>query len=247
MKDFKQVLYESLLVSFGKVLSKYNAFAQGTVLHDVGKEIIDYLNKSGYEFHETDTIDDVKRMIDLYVSNGFVDKLEVFPADKGQKYIWHNVYGLEAYHELRKYSDNPFLSCPLNASLFYLAGKHNKTFVLHKENVDLANRLIESQEELVDKPDDEESAFDPLVIENARLLKLAEEREKELQKSRDEIKRLRGIIPICSSCKKIRNDKGYWQQVEDYVSAHTEASFSHGYCPDCYEKAMEEIRKDRTA
>ena len=45
MKDFKQVLYESLLVSFGKVLSKYNAFAQGTVLHDVGMEIIDYLNK----------------------------------------------------------------------------------------------------------------------------------------------------------------------------------------------------------
>ncbi|MDH4232926.1 MAG: hypothetical protein OEW04_12970 [Nitrospirota bacterium] len=247
MKDFKQALYESLLVSFGKVLSNYNAFAQGTVLHDVGKEIIDYLNKNGYEFDETDTLDDVGRLIDLFVKNGFADKLEVFPADKGHKYIWHNVYGLDAYRELQKYSDNPFLSCPLNASVFYLAGKHNKTLVLHKEFFDTAKKIVESQEELVDKTVDDRKGLDPLVIENARLLKLAEERERELKKSQEEIKRLRGIIPICSSCKKIRNDKGYWQQVEDYISTHTEASFSHGYCPVCYEKAMEEIKKHQTA
>jgi hypothetical protein len=54
-----------------------------------------------------------------------------------------------------------------------------------------------------------------------------------LQKALDEIKTLRGIVPICSICKKIRNDKGYWQQVEVYVSANSEAEFSHGICPDC--------------
>ncbi len=51
-----------------------------------------------------------------------------------------------------------------------------------------------------------------------------------------EIKVLRGIIPICSSCKKIRDDKGYWNRVENYLSTHSKASFSHGVCPECIEK-----------
>lgn len=54
-----------------------------------------------------------------------------------------------------------------------------------------------------------------------------------LQKALAEIKTLRGIVPICASCKKIRNDEGYWQQVEVYVSANCEVEFSHGICPDC--------------
>lgn len=48
-----------------------------------------------------------------------------------------------------------------------------------------------------------------------------------------EVKRLTGLLPICASCKKVRDDKGYWQQVEKYVSDHTDATFSHGMCPDC--------------
>lgn len=55
----------------------------------------------------------------------------------------------------------------------------------------------------------------------------------ELQKASAQIKTLRGIIPICASCKKIRDDKGYWNQVEVYVRDHTEADFSHGMCPEC--------------
>ena len=55
----------------------------------------------------------------------------------------------------------------------------------------------------------------------------------ELQKALNDIHTLRGIIPICSSCKKIRVDKVSWQQVEQYVSEHSEAKFSHGICPDC--------------
>jgi sigma-B regulation protein RsbU (phosphoserine phosphatase) len=58
----------------------------------------------------------------------------------------------------------------------------------------------------------------------------------DLQKASDQIKTLRGIIPICASCKKIRDDKGYWNQVEVYVRDHTEAEFSHGVCPECVTK-----------
>jgi len=57
-----------------------------------------------------------------------------------------------------------------------------------------------------------------------------------LQKSLDEIKTLSGLLPICSACKKIRDDDGYWKQIEHYISEYTEAKFSHSICPDCKEK-----------
>lgn len=60
-----------------------------------------------------------------------------------------------------------------------------------------------------------------------------EKSNQELQKALSEIKILQGILPICATCKKIRDDQGYWQQVESYVSKHSEASFSHSVCPGC--------------
>ena len=66
-----------------------------------------------------------------------------------------------------------------------------------------------------------------------------EEREKlilQLQKALDEVKTLKGIFPICASCKKVRNDEGYWEQIEVYIRDHSEADFSHGICPDCMKK-----------
>ena len=73
-----------------------------------------------------------------------------------------------------------------------------------------------------------------------------EEREKlflELKESLANVKTLSGMLPMCAACKKIRDDKGYWKQVESYVSEHTEAVFSHGICPECAKKAYEELEK----
>ena len=58
----------------------------------------------------------------------------------------------------------------------------------------------------------------------------------ELQKALREVKVLRGLIPICASCKKIRNDGGFWQQLEEYIGEHSEAEFSHGICQPCVKK-----------
>ena len=66
----------------------------------------------------------------------------------------------------------------------------------------------------------------------------------ELQRAMAEIKTLRGIVPICANCKKIRDDQGYWCQVEVYVRDHTEAQFSHGICPECIKKFYPESAKD---
>ncbi len=60
-----------------------------------------------------------------------------------------------------------------------------------------------------------------------------EQRNIELQTALSEVKVLRGLIPICAGCKKIRNDHGYWQQIEEYVQEHSEAAFSHGLCLPC--------------
>ncbi len=67
---------------------------------------------------------------------------------------------------------------------------------------------------------------------------------RDLETALTEIKSLRGIIPICTSCKKIRDDKGYWEQVENYISKHTQARFSHGICPDCMKRDYPEFNND---
>jgi PAS domain S-box-containing protein len=75
-----------------------------------------------------------------------------------------------------------------------------------------------------------------VVRDISKQKKMEEEREKliqHLQEALKEIKTLRGILPICSVCKKIRDDKGYWNQIESYIHEHSEAEFSHGICPEC--------------
>jgi hypothetical protein len=62
-----------------------------------------------------------------------------------------------------------------------------------------------------------------------------------LKNALDEIKILRGLIPICSCCKKVRDDKGFWEAIEVYIRDHSEAEFSHGLCPDCAEKMYPEL------
>jgi PAS domain S-box-containing protein len=62
----------------------------------------------------------------------------------------------------------------------------------------------------------------------------------ELTEALGKIKTLNGLLPICSSCKQIRDDKGYWQKVESYISEHTDVEFTHGICPDCLRKLYPE-------
>jgi CheY-like chemotaxis protein len=66
----------------------------------------------------------------------------------------------------------------------------------------------------------------------------------ELQKALREVKVLRGLIPICASCKKIRNDGGFWQQLEEYIGEHSEAEFSHGLCQPCVKKLYPGVYPD---
>jgi PAS domain S-box-containing protein len=74
---------------------------------------------------------------------------------------------------------------------------------------------------------------------------LEEEREQliaELQKAILKVQTLRGLLPICASCKSIRDDKGYWNKLEAFISEHSEAQFSHGICPECAKKLYPEVK-----
>jgi len=76
------------------------------------------------------------------------------------------------------------------------------------------------------------------------LQKTLANRVKELEVALANVKMLQGLLPICLYCKKIRDDHNYWQQLEKYVAEHTDARFSHGICPECYEKVVKpELRQ----
>jgi sigma-B regulation protein RsbU (phosphoserine phosphatase) len=64
------------------------------------------------------------------------------------------------------------------------------------------------------------------------------DRVRELEEAMARVRQLQRILPICSYCKKVRNDRDYWEQVEAYISDHVDVRFSHGICPDCYESKV---------
>ncbi len=81
-----------------------------------------------------------------------------------------------------------------------------------------------------------------------RVLNLQErlaDRVAELQDALTRVKRLQGLLPICSYCKRIRGDDQYWQQVDAYIVEHTDAQFTHGICPPCSQKLLAEIERER--
>ncbi|OPZ03735.1 MAG: putative transcriptional regulatory protein pdtaR [candidate division BRC1 bacterium ADurb.BinA364] len=77
-----------------------------------------------------------------------------------------------------------------------------------------------------------------IAIARARFRDMAELRRlnDELRRALDNVKQLKGLLPICASCKKIRNDEGQWSEIEVYIRQRSEAQFSHGLCPDCAKK-----------
>jgi GAF domain-containing protein len=75
-----------------------------------------------------------------------------------------------------------------------------------------------------------------IALENSRHIDLLSEKTSALEKALSEIRTLKGILPICMHCKGIRDDRGYWNQLEKYIADHSEVQFSHGICEKCLEK-----------
>jgi response regulator RpfG family c-di-GMP phosphodiesterase len=105
-----------------------------------------------------------------------------------------------------------------------------KTIAKHTDELEIANTKLRK-------------ANTELTNEIAERKRAEEEREQligELKDALSKIKVLTGFLPICANCKKVRNDKGHWESIEDYIRERSEAKFSHGICPECGKKLYPE-------
>lgn len=109
------------------------------------------------------------------------------------------------------------------------------------ERKDMLDGLAAGADDYLTKPFDAEElkARVRVGVRMVEIQQVLHKKVQELEAALGQVKQLQGILPICSYCKHVRDDKNYWQEVDAYVSSHSEAEFSHGICPDCYQKEVQ--------
>lgn len=101
--------------------------------------------------------------------------------------------------------------------------------VVKREYTQIERDIIEAFAKAVTLEEERKLSHERLTRSSLKLI----EKNKEIKRALSEVKTLSGLLPMCASCKKIRDDKGYWNRLEAYIHEHTDVKFSHGICPDC--------------
>jgi len=137
--------------------------------------------------------------------------------------------GMDGIELCRRVRENPKM---LSIHIILLTAKNGKA--------DIVEGLEAGADDYISKPFDRDElrARIEVGVRMVELQRKLAERVTELTHALEQVKQLQGLLPICSYCKKIRDDNNYWQKVESYISRHSEAQFSHGICPDCYENLV---------
>lgn len=144
--------------------------------------------------------------------------------------------GIDGLEVCRRVRELPSATPPYLIMLTAMAGK-----------ADVVRGIESGANDYLSKPfhRDELRARVAVGVQMLALQKRLAERVKELEQALSQVKQLQGMLPICSYCKKIRNDQNYWQRVECYISDHSDVEFSHGICPDCHSRVMAELADRR--
>ena len=169
----------------------------------------------------------------VYVAD--METYELLFTNKYMKQLFGDIEGKKCWEAIHSGQTGPCNSCKLPGSF-----ANNETIfpLIWEIHNSRNNEWYECRDEIV-KWIDGRIVRVQVATNISRRKKHEEEREKllaELKRTLAEVKTLRGIIPICAACKKIRDDQGYWNQIESYLAQHSEADFSHGICPDCAQK-----------
>jgi transcriptional regulator with GAF, ATPase, and Fis domain len=124
-----------------------------------------------------------------------------------------------------------------NGQVVAVLGVGNKEALYDHYDVELTQLLANTIWSIVHRKRVHEHLSEQIAARTEEL----EQRNRELQQALADVQTLSGIVPICSYCKKIRDDRGYWNQLESYLSVRTEARFSHGICPACARKEFPDL------
>jgi PAS domain S-box-containing protein len=153
-------------------------------------------------------------------------------------------YCYEVTHNQQEPCYPPNDICPLSETV-------QKARSAHAEHIHFLPDGSKTFAEITTSPIIDEGGKVKQVVHIARNItkrkQAEEEREKliiELQKALSEIKILRGLLPICMNCRKIKTEQGSWKKLETYIAKHSDVEFSHGICPDCFKKQMEVLKRE---
>jgi len=152
---------------------------------------------------------------------------QIFSSDAVETYVpimrENKIVGVfEVYYDISKEKQKLHSLISLSSGTLFVMASILLTAVLISTYK--ANKSIAAQKEV-------EEAKGKLIVE--------------LQAALAKVNKLSGLLPICASCKKIRDDKGYWNQIESYIREHSEAEFSHGICPECVKKLYPELHEKK--
>ena len=160
----------------------------------------------------------------------------------------------EAYHSNSAVYDNDFMNSEwiefMPEGHVILKNVMFAPLVIDKKTVGIIG-LANKPEDFTDEDARMAAGFGELAaisLQNNRYLDERNDADKQresviidLQKALDQVKKLSGLLPICSSCKKIRDDEGYWSEIEDFIEGHSEAAFTHGICESCTKKLYPDL------
>lgn len=164
--------------------------------------------------------------------------------DANQSALEFYGYTLDEIKSIGIYSINPMSKDEINRNMELTKNKGKKKFEFSHRIADGTMRDVEVYSTPI--PYKGEVLLFAIVHDITERKTAEDEREKlieELKQALAQVRTLSGLLPICSSCKKIRNDKGYWEQIETYIGDHSDAEFSHSLCPDCAERLYPGIKR----
>lgn len=191
--SFRTSLYEAMLYGLGRTMSLYDPLSMQILVREMGRHIREYLEELGYHLGSATTPDAaVEKAVAFFASHGFV-KLEMVenPEEKQRGIIhafWRQLLGLRAYERILASGGQTFISCPLNAVIEDALEPFGKTLVLLEKRFDLAQRCVETWEEMVDAPTGATTAR-ALSLDPERLMAVGREQSRQLR-LRDEFIRI---------------------------------------------------------